>query len=63
MSMSLAELDAQDVMLLPERATLHHGGLTITVITSDELSSRILNVGAFNFDAPTPAQLIINSCN
>ena len=26
MSMSLAELDAQDVKLLPERATLHRGG-------------------------------------
>ena len=26
MSLSLAELDAQDVTLLPERATLHHGG-------------------------------------
>ncbi len=26
MPMSLAELDAQDVTLLPERATLHRGG-------------------------------------
>jgi hypothetical protein len=26
MSLSLVELDAQDVTLLPERATLHHGG-------------------------------------
>jgi hypothetical protein len=29
MPMSLAELDAQDVTLLPERATLHRGVLTI----------------------------------
>ncbi len=32
MSMSLAELDAQDVKLLPERATLHRGGVTIVSI-------------------------------
>jgi hypothetical protein len=31
MSMSLAELDAQDVKLLPERATLHRGG-GVTII-------------------------------
>jgi hypothetical protein len=31
MSMSVAELDAQDVKLLPERATLHHGG-SLTII-------------------------------
>jgi len=31
MPMSLAELDAQDVTLLPERATLHRGG-SLTII-------------------------------
>ena len=31
MSMSVAELDAQDVKLLPERATLHRGG-GVTII-------------------------------
>ena len=34
MSMSLAELDAQDVKLLPERATLHRGGSRITIVSS-----------------------------
>jgi len=31
MSMSPAELDAQDVRLLPERATLHRGGGGISI--------------------------------
>ena len=59
MSMSLAELDAQDVMLLPERATLHHGGLTVTVITQTNISSNI-QVGAFNFGGANAGQLNIN---
>ena len=42
MSMSLAELDAQDVKLLPERATLHHGG-GVTIIHQTAIA------GVFDF--------------
>ena len=42
MSMSLAELDAQDVKLLPERATLHRGG-SVTIIHQTALA------GVFDF--------------
>jgi hypothetical protein len=42
MSMSLAELDAQDVKLLPERATLHRGG-GVTIIHQTALA------GVFDF--------------
>ena len=43
MSMSLAELDAQDVKLLPERATLHRGGTEITIVHQTALA------GVFDF--------------
>ena len=42
MSMSVAELDAQDVKLLPERATLHRGG-SVTIIHQTALA------GVFDF--------------
>jgi hypothetical protein len=42
MSMSVAELDAQDVKLLPERATLHRGG-GVTIIHQTALA------GVFDF--------------
>ena len=45
MSMSLAELDAQDVTLLPERATLHHGGITVTLVSIHQTS--IANAQSF----------------
>jgi hypothetical protein len=45
MSMSLAELDAQDVTLLPERATLH-GGLSFTVVSIHQTAiANSLNLG------------------
>jgi hypothetical protein len=47
MSMSLAELDAQDVTLLPERATLH-GGFNFTVISIHQTA--IANAGNFSLN-------------
>ncbi len=44
MSMSLAELDAQDVKLLPERATLHRGG-GVTIVSIHQTAI----AGVFDF--------------
>ena len=59
MSMSLAELDAQDVTLLPERATLHHGGLTVVVITQTNIASNI-QLGLGNSGGAGAGQLNLN---
>jgi hypothetical protein len=45
MSMSLAELDAQDVKLLPERATLHRGGPSVNIV----LIHQTAIAGVFDF--------------
>ena len=45
MSMSLAELDAQDVKLLPERATLHKGGSSFTFVSIHQTAL----AGVFDF--------------
>jgi len=46
MSVSLAELDAQDVKLLPERATLHRGGFSLTIINQTAVAG-VFNFGGF----------------
>ena len=45
MPMSLAELDAQDVTLLPERATLHHGGSINIVLVRQTAIATAFSIG------------------
>ena len=59
MSMSLAELDAQDVTLLPERATLHHGGTTVVIITQTNIASNV-QLGIGNWGGASAYQINFN---
>jgi len=58
MTMSLTELDAQDVKLLPERATLHHGGASLLIINQTAAAGVVNLGGAFNWN--TAVATIIN---
>jgi hypothetical protein len=50
--MSLAELDAQDVTLLPERATLYRGGGSVFIVhqvaIASVYSAGFINIGNEN---------------
>jgi hypothetical protein len=56
MSMSLEELDAQDVTLLPERATLHRGGV---IIIHQTAIAAVVDLGGFN-DTNVAVAAIVN---
>jgi hypothetical protein len=58
MSMSLAELDAQDVKLLPERATLHRGG-SMTIIIHQTAVAGVFDFGG-SFDTNVAVAAIVN---
>ena len=60
MSMSLAELDAQDVKLLPERATLHRGGSSITIVSIHQTAlAGVFDFGG-TFDTNVAVAAIVN---
>ena len=60
MSMSLAELEAQDVKLLPERATLHRGGSRNHPCPSTRRPSPASLTSAVPYDTNIAVAAIVN---
>ena len=57
MSMSLAELDAQDVTLLPERATLHRGG---GIVIKQTAIAAVFDLSSGSSDTNVAVAAIVN---
>lgn len=58
MTMTLAELDDQDITLLPERATLHRGGSINVVYTRQTVIAEVFSLG--NHDSNSATAVAVN---